>query len=92
MAVNRGLDQLPALGDTSQLPVDWRRAVSEYVTVASTEIDAPGAAIVIVDGDGVLFAEGFGVTAEEGNQVTPETPFHLASASKTLGTSSDATG
>ena len=52
----------------TELPVDWRRAVTEFVIGELTEVDAPGAAIVIVDGDGVLFAEGFGVTARGGVQ------------------------
>jgi CubicO group peptidase (beta-lactamase class C family) len=68
----------------SELPVDWRRAVTAYVTGAMAELGAPGAAVVIVDGDGVLFAEGFGVAASGGDPVTAQTPFHLASVSKAI--------
>ncbi len=72
----------PALA--SELPDDWRDEVTDYVNGALEDIDAPGAAIVIVDGDEVLFAEGFGVDGPGGDPVTPETPFHLASVSKAI--------
>ena len=84
IAVSSSLTLLTTPALASELPIDWRNAVTDYVTGAMTDLGAPGAAVVIVDSDGVLFSEGFGVTARGGDPVTPLTPFHLASVSKAL--------
>jgi len=45
--------------------------------------DVPGAAIALVDGQGVLWVEGFGQTGGRGRQaVTPDTPFLICGLSK----------
>ena len=84
IAVSTSLMLLATPALASELPDDWRNEVTDYVTGRWQDIDAPGAAIVIVDGDEVLYAEGLGVAGPGGDPVTPETPFHLASVSKAI--------
>ena len=59
-------------------------SIREYVRGVLDELDVPGAAVVIVDADGVVFAEGYGMADDSGRQVTPQTPFRIASLSKQL--------
>ncbi len=49
--------------------------------------DVPGAALVIVDRDGVVLLKGYGVREIHGKPVTPDTIFPLASCSKAFTTS-----
>ncbi len=47
--------------------------------------DVPGAAIALVDGQGVLWAQGFGETGGRGKQAaTPDTPFLICGLSKLI--------
>jgi CubicO group peptidase (beta-lactamase class C family) len=55
-----------------------------FVSAAFDELGIPGAAVLVVDGDGILYEEGFGTADDAGTPVTPTTPFHLASLSKQL--------
>jgi len=59
-------------------------AVRAFVRDAMDQLGVPGAAVVIVDKDGIQFAEGFGSARDDGTPVTPQTPFHIASLSKQL--------
>jgi CubicO group peptidase (beta-lactamase class C family) len=64
------------------LPDDLAEQVRSYVTSELAALGAPGAAVAIVHDDEVVFAEGFGDAG--GAPLTAETPFDLASVSKSL--------
>ena len=58
--------------------------IHNFARSAFDELGVPGAAVVVVDANGVVFEEAFGTTDDAGTPVTPKTPFHLASLSKEL--------
>ncbi len=64
---------------------DWRADVSAF---ARKVVDAgltPGMAVSVTVGDWVDYAEGFGVAdVESGRRVTANTPFYIASSTKSL--------
>jgi CubicO group peptidase (beta-lactamase class C family) len=67
-------------------PVDAAK-VDALVAAALRDWDVPGAAVVIVDPDGVLYLKGHGVReAGRNGPVTPDTQFPLASCSKAFTT------
>jgi len=76
----------PASPATAEGPLTDKQAqeVRGFVRNALDELGVPGAAVVVVDPDGIVFAEGFGSARDDGTQVTPRTPFHVASLSKQL--------
>lgn len=71
-----------AAGDP--LPQATIDKIHDFATSAFDELEIPGAAVLVVDADGILYEEGFGTTDDAGTPVTPTTPFHLASLSKQL--------
>lgn len=71
-----------AAGDP--LPQATIDKIHDFASSAFDELDIPGAAVVVVDADGIVYEEGFGTTDDAGTPVTPTTPFHLASLSKQL--------
>jgi CubicO group peptidase (beta-lactamase class C family) len=68
-------------GPLGQATVD---KIHDFVSSAFDELAIPGAAVVVVDADGIVYEEGFGTTDDGDTPVTPTTPFHLASLSKQL--------
>lgn len=48
------------------------------------ELDIPGAAVAIVQGDEIVYMQGYGTADDSGRPVTPQTPFALASLSKSF--------
>lgn len=66
------------------LPKGTVDRIHEFVRSALDELGVPGAAVLVVDADGILYKEGFGTTDGAGTPITPTTPFHLASLSKQL--------
>ena len=68
---------------TGPLSADREAAVRAYVSSAMDELRIPGAAVVVVDKDGIEFAEGFGNTGD-GTPPTAQTPFQIASLTKEL--------
>lgn len=73
-----------AAASADELSSDLEQRVSEYVMTEVAALGAPGAAVVVVQGDDVVYARGFGVTRVGGAEVTADTPFHIASVSKSL--------
>jgi len=61
-------------------------AIDAYVTARMKDLRIPGVAIGIVKDDQILYLRGFGVADPYGRLVTPQTPFRLASVSKTITT------
>lgn len=58
--------------------------VERYLADARAELGWPGLAATLVSGDQVLWSAGFGVADPDGRQVTAQTPFLLASVSKSI--------
>ncbi len=58
--------------------------VDAYVTTKMQELDIPGAALVIVQGDQIVHMKGFGVADSTGRPVTPQTPFFTGSTGKSF--------
>lgn len=77
------LTALPALA-AGPLPPEWEERVVEYVESEMATLDMPGASVAIVHDSQVVFAKGFGVADPGGRPVTAETPFRIASVSKSL--------
>ena len=71
-----------AAGDP--LPQATIYKIHDFAASAFEELGVPGAAVLVVDADGILYEEGFGTTDDADTPVTPTTPFHLASLSKQL--------
>jgi CubicO group peptidase (beta-lactamase class C family) len=59
-------------------------AIHAYVTARMKDLHIPGVAIGIVQGDQIVYLKGFGIADPSGRPVTPQTPFRLASVSKTM--------
>lgn len=75
--------QSPAAA-SGPLPQGTIDKIRGFVTASLDELGVPGAAVLVVDRDGILYEEGFGTADDAGTPVTPVTPFHLASLSKQL--------
>jgi CubicO group peptidase (beta-lactamase class C family) len=75
--------QASVVGATGPLSTGKVQAVRDYMSATMQELRIPGAAVVIVDKEGIQFAEGFGTTGH-GAKPTPQTPFQIASLSKEL--------
>jgi CubicO group peptidase (beta-lactamase class C family) len=66
------------------LEPDIVAAIQAYVGQELESLSVPGAAVVVVRDDEIVFAQGFGRADDDGRDVTPQTPFQLASVSKSL--------
>src|SRR5512140_2638216 len=58
--------------------------VDAYIKETMDRLPIPGLAVGIVKGDRVLYLQGYGTANGEGDPVTPQTPFPLASVTKTF--------
>jgi len=58
--------------------------VDAYITETMERLPIPGLAVGIVKGDQVLYLQGYGTANANGDPVTPQTPFMLASVTKTF--------
>lgn len=66
---------------TSQLDTS---AIDDYVTEKMDELKIPGVAIGIVRGDQIEYVQGYGIADDSGRAMTPQTPFLVASFSKSI--------
>lgn len=58
--------------------------IDSYVLGQMKDLDIPGVAIGIVRGDQVVYTQGYGVADDAGRAMTPDTPFLIASLSKSI--------
>lgn len=58
--------------------------IDTYVTGEMNELKIPGAAIGIVRGDQIEYVQGYGIADDAGRTMTPQTPFLVASFSKSI--------
>lgn len=71
----------------ADLDPETERAVESFVTDWMADASVPGAALAVVDRDGVRYAEGFGARDLDTNEpATPETLFGIGSCSKSFTT------
>lgn len=59
-------------------------AIDAYVTEQMNNLRIPGMALGIVQGDQIVHLQGFGVADSAGRAVTPQTPFYIASVTKSF--------
>ena len=58
--------------------------IDAYISTKMEELDIPGAALVIVQGDQIVHLKAFGVADADGRPVTPQTPFFTGSTGKSF--------
>lgn len=58
--------------------------IDAYVTGQMNELKIPGVAIGIVRGDKIEYVQGYGIADDSGRAMTPQTPFLVASFSKSI--------
>ncbi|MFO7634440.1 MAG: serine hydrolase domain-containing protein [Caldilinea sp.] len=63
---------------------DWRAAIDAHVLEQMRQLGIPGAAVGIVRGDQVDYLQGYGIAGDDDRPVTPQTPFYIASLSKSI--------
>ncbi|MEZ4668436.1 MAG: serine hydrolase domain-containing protein [Anaerolineae bacterium] len=70
----------------SASPLDGERqsAIDSHITQLMTNYNIPGLALGIVEANQVIYLRGYGVADSSGRTVTPQTPFFLASLSKSF--------
>lgn len=59
-------------------------AIDDYIELRMQELKIPGAALAIVQDDQIVYLQGYGVADAAGRPVTAQTPFMLASVSKSF--------
>ena len=59
-------------------------AIDTYITEQMTNLEIPGVVIGIVRGDQIAYVKGYGVADETGRAMTADTPFLIASLSKSI--------
>ncbi len=70
-----------AAGPTDQASL---QAVDRYLADERSSIGIPGLALVVVQGDRIVHATSLGIADDTGRPITPQTPFLLASLSKSI--------
>jgi CubicO group peptidase (beta-lactamase class C family) len=73
---------IPSVGRAQQAPdID---AIDAYIENHIAEHQIPGLALAIVHNDEIVYTQGYGVASPDGTPVTPQTPFIIASCSKSF--------
>jgi CubicO group peptidase (beta-lactamase class C family) len=68
----------------AQPTTDDFAAVDAYITETMRRLPIDGLSLAIVKGDQILYLQGYGTANQSGDPVTPQTPFMLASITKTF--------
>jgi len=63
---------------------DRFQEIDSFINKQMADLNIPGVAIGIVEGNEVRYVQGYGVADEEGRKITSETPFLIASLSKPI--------
>ena len=58
--------------------------IDAYITDQMNELEIPGVAVGVVQGDQVIHLQGYGRADDSGRVMTPDTPFLIASLSKSI--------
>ncbi len=69
---------------TNKSSSDTHAVIDAYMAERMHTLKIPGAALAIVQGDQIEYSQGYGVADTTGRAVTPQTPFLLASLSKSF--------
>lgn len=66
-------------------PIDWEKKLTPLIENAMKDWNVPGAAIVIVNADGIIFQKNLGTkTVNKNDPITPDTIFQAASVTKNI--------
>ncbi len=76
--------QPPGATASPQYVSDPYTAIDNYIEGRMQELKIPGAALAIVQDDQIKYLQGYGIADATGRPVTPQTPFMLASVSKSF--------
>ncbi len=74
----------PAVLGAGPLDEQTAQEIRDYVSSELERLAVPGAAVVVVQDDQIVFGEGFGIAQPDGTPATAQTPFRLASVSKSI--------
>src|SRR5262245_15086283 len=58
--------------------------IDAFIADKMHELNIPGMALAVVHGDQIVYLKGYGIADPSGRAVTPQTPFILASLSKSF--------
>jgi CubicO group peptidase (beta-lactamase class C family) len=72
---------IPVFADTA--PDDFKQ-VDDYVAESMRRLPIKGAALAIVKGDQILYLQGYGTANAQGDPATPQTPWPMASVTKSF--------
>jgi CubicO group peptidase (beta-lactamase class C family) len=70
--------------NAQQLDTTTVEAIDAHILKLMDDLDIPGVAIGIVIDNQVVYLQGYGIADDSGRAVTPQTPFILASVSKSF--------
>jgi CubicO group peptidase (beta-lactamase class C family) len=74
---------IPARARVPQGDVDFSE-VDAYIEAQMDDLNIPGLALGIVQGDQIVYMQGYGRAGPDGRAVTPQTPFMIGSTGKSL--------
>ena len=74
----------PASGQQENKSLPSAEQVDEYIENGMTELNTPGAAVALIKNGKITHLKGFGRIEETGAPVTPQTPFQIASMTKSF--------
>lgn len=75
---------MPVPRAAGQTDADMAASVDAYVRDHMRRLNIPGMAVGVVRGTTLVHVQGYGVTGPDGRAVTGQTPFHIASISKSI--------
>jgi CubicO group peptidase (beta-lactamase class C family) len=75
---------MPARSGATQSASGDFAGVEHYVQAVMAALPIPGMAVAVVRGDQMVYLQGFGTANRAGDPVTPQTPFPLASVTKSF--------
>lgn len=70
--------------NTAAQPNTAHAKIDAFVQERMATLDIPGAALAVVQGEEIVYLQGYGVANVAGDPVTPQTPFLLASLTKSM--------
>jgi CubicO group peptidase (beta-lactamase class C family) len=74
---------IPARAEALQGDADFSE-IDAYIEAQMEELNIPGLALAIVQGDQMVYMHGYGQADPDGRAVTPQTPFMIGSTGKSI--------
>jgi CubicO group peptidase (beta-lactamase class C family) len=79
-----GVLLVPDSAKAQSIPSDWTEKLDSYVNEAMTSWNIPGLSLAVVRDGEIAYMQGYGKADASGRPITPQTPFWLASVSKSI--------